>query len=596
MSFPFASATPNPFHELFDNVAHRHFGVKAYYWQASVGSVLMEHHSFGKPCRFLCIQGTGSGKSILYQTLAAHFAGVTIYISPLLTLGADQVNKLMQKTAVLNPSIIPIHFDSMKTNAQLDNFLKLLKRVDSHASIVVFSSPQTITDRFPFFIDRLNELNIISFVVVDELHMFNMFGRSFRCEFMKLKTKLFQKVHDKVVMLFMTASCNRRIRASFEEMIGVAITHTEWPSAVQIANRKVTILCDYSQRPIGKVEKAISNVVRMDDGLGTKCIVYSNVRKRVLEIQERIGDSFDVEDALHQFDVLSIHGQLTKDQKACYIQTFLDPDHPDDKNIRVLCATSGVGNVGIDSKEIRSVFRLEFPPSILDFVQEMGRAGRVQVADPGNYSYTVYYSIDSFLYLYERALDPDNPMNDDAYRKEEVESLFEVGKMLVFQNECFYVTTEKHLGNPEVQMNDSLFEPCNLWCPVCRDPIKDRRIVPIVDRHGLSTVLFHLFNPPPNNIVINKNRDPWTIDVLVREVRRYPNSTQLILKSKVKGGISPDNIKRILFGLVLRGLLQLSYDKIIKRAVFSLSHHLLEDGSLSFAIYDDTLWEGMELK
>ena len=59
---------------------------------------------------------------------------------------------------------------------------------------------------------------------------------------------------------------------------------------------------------------------------------------------------------------------------------------------------------------------------------------------------------------------------------------------------------------------------------------------------------------------------------------------------------SPDNIKRILFGLVLRGLLQLSYDKIIKRAVFSLSHHLLEDGSLSFAIYDDTLWEGMELK
>ena len=42
----------------------------------------------------------------------------------------------------------------------------------------------------------------------------------------------------------------------------------------------------------------------------------------------------------------------------------------DDESIQVLCATSGVGNVGIDSPNIRSVFRLEFPPSIMDFVQE----------------------------------------------------------------------------------------------------------------------------------------------------------------------------------------------------------------------------------
>ena len=56
---------------------------------------------------------------------------------------------------------------------------------------------------------------------------------------------------------------------------------------------------------------------------------------------------------------------------------FLNPIHLDENNINILCVTSGVRNFGIDSPAIRNVFRMEFPPSALDFVQEIGQARRV---------------------------------------------------------------------------------------------------------------------------------------------------------------------------------------------------------------------------
>ena len=129
---------------------------------------------------------------------------------------------------------------------------------------------------------------------------------------------------------------------------------------------------------------------------------------------------------------------------------------------------------------------------------------------------------------------------------------------------------------------------------MCREPIKDRRVVPIMCRLGVKHVLFNLFNPPANNIIINRNRDAWTIDVLVREIRAYPDSTQLMLKSKVKGGIQPDTIKRIVFCLLLKGVLHLSYDDSEKRSVFNLKHSTSNDSV--FALDDDECWESLDLK
>ena len=115
--------------------------------------------------------------------------------------------------------------------------------VNPQCSVLVFTSPQTITDKFPHFVASVADH--VSFVVVDELHMFNAFGRSFRKEFQALKHHLFLVVKTSVPILFLTASCNKQIHASFERMIGVKITHLDWPDAVAIQNRRVSLFSHY---------------------------------------------------------------------------------------------------------------------------------------------------------------------------------------------------------------------------------------------------------------------------------------------------------------------------------------------------------------
>ena len=92
----------------------------------------------------------------------------------------------------------------------MDNLLRLLKNMKPNISVVIFTSPQTLTDKFPSFVGDLQKQ--VSFVVVDEIHMFNSFGRSFRKEFSKLKGKLFRKVDKLTPMLFLTATCNKQIK------------------------------------------------------------------------------------------------------------------------------------------------------------------------------------------------------------------------------------------------------------------------------------------------------------------------------------------------------------------------------------------------
>ena len=556
----------------------------------------MQKHFDRKKCRMLCIQGTGKGKSLLYQTLAAHFVGVTVYISPLLTLSADQVGKLMARTHVLGSTIIPINLDAVSSNESMDNVIKLINNVKECMSVVVFSSPQTLTNKFKGFIRSVK--NKISFVVVDELHMFNYFGSTFRKEFGDLQRRLFKAVSAFTPMLFLTASCNSRIKRSFEAMIGVAITDIEWPDSLEIVNRRVSLYCQYSQKPMGKLTSQISSLLLSDEPEAgqDKVIVYSNIRKRLLVVQEKLEDAFDNEERLHQYEILSIHGQLTKEEKSAYIQMFLNPVREEDKGIKVMCATSGVGNVGVDSPHIRAVFRMDCPPSILDFVQECGRAGRVQFQQPLKYSYNVWFSLESFLYLYERAMDPNNTNIDPTFSKDEVDGLFEVGRLLVLQDRCFYLAIENHLGNPSIVIDNTRQTPCRI-CPFCRNRDgngNETPIVPPMHQAGTRQVIFHVFNPPPSNANVHREQKVWTVDVLVDAIRSFPNATELILQSRMKGGISPDQIKRILFCMLLKGMMQLNFHTVENRAVFSLTHSTNNVGE--FALMEEHGWRGLRLK
>ena len=578
------------YEQLFHDTAHKHFHMTPYDWQSQVGGQIIRLRNKRKPVRQLCVRPTGGGKTLLFQTLAAYMKGITLCLIPLLSLGADQVNKTMIKTrSDSTNSISAVHLDELKRDDLLE-LLAILNEADDGLTTILYSSPQFLVKSFPTFFAGLLATGLLRFVVVDEIHLFTHFGRSFRSEFTDLKDKVFKKLPNKVPSLFLTATCTRRIKDSFESLIGLDITHIHWPTAAEMVDRKVSLFIAYSSRPFSNMSNSIARLLKIDDNQPKKIIVYSNVRSRIKDVDIGIGEFFNKDDTLYLDDTMCIHGQLTKEEKASYTQMFLNPEHEDDKRIRVLCATSGVGNVGIDSPDIRSVFRLEFPPSLMDFSQEKGRAGRRIDADPDNFSYKVFFSIKSLIYLFERTMNPDEKYIDQTFRAEVVDDAMEVAKMITVSNKCFFLTLEDILGNP-YQPVDPMNDPrtdCGR-CPYCRK----ERLFPKLDKAGTKKLLFDIYHPRAVD-GITADRVPMTLKTIVDIIRKLHGAKKLLTNSNAKGEPTPDLIKRVLFLMIASGIMRFEYHTELKKGVFALVTCGPDDSS--FALQDDEYWSNIDTK
>ena len=109
--------------------------------------------------------------------------------------------------------------------------------------------------------------------------------------------------------------------------------------------------------------------------------------------------------ALHSLDIITLVGTMTKEEKAFYTNAFLTDETVPDYNPHIMCATSGVGNAGIDSHGIGYVIRLGMPESIFDIYQEKGRAGIYLNANAMDYKYVLCFLLEDLVYLYKRAMD-----------------------------------------------------------------------------------------------------------------------------------------------------------------------------------------------
>ena len=383
-------------------------------------------------------------------------------------------------------------------------------------------------------------------------------------------------------MVFMTATCSKFIESNVQEMFGIELNRTHWPSPVEMMHRSVGIHLSYTSRPFQYVSKTIKKDLAVHPSLPNKVIVYSNRRIRVFNFVEKLEKLLDMDDDFKKVDILTLVGTLTKEEKAEYIRLFVNGSAKENCSLdmRVLCATSGVGNAGIDSPDVRSVYRIDFPPSILDFVQEKGRAGRRIGALPSDYLYHVCISIESLLFLFKRILIPTEEVNNENYRSRQVDDLLEMAKLIAVQTKCYAITFETMLGNPSSPVE---YIPICGSCPACRN----QKLFPKIHREGAADVIFDLF--------CCSTVHPKTLEAAIDYIHKYPNSAHMIFRKRVKK-FDPSLIKKLLFVMVAASILDVVFDSEIEKGgdvIFTLKR--VDDNPLKMALMIDTYWEDIEL-
>jgi len=288
----------------------------------------------------LAIMPTGSGKSLCYQIPARILDGMTVVVSPLISLMKDQLEKLGE---------LGIHAEQVNSSLSAEEERAALAAIAEGRCEIVFCTPERLT--MPDFVEVLKALDI-ALVVVDEAHCISQWGHDFRPAYLEMAGAIGALGRPPVLALTATATedvvddIGRQLNRPRMNVINTGIYRPNLQyGVVQVTN------------PDEKLQEAL-RLVR--DTLGTG-IVYAATVKAAEEMHallEEAGES-----------VTLYHGKLHAAERKANQDLFMNDER------RVMVATNAFG-MGIDKPDTRFVIHLQIPANLEAYYQESGRAGR----------------------------------------------------------------------------------------------------------------------------------------------------------------------------------------------------------------------------
>lgn len=332
----------------------------------------------------LGIMPTGAGKSICYQVPALMLEGITLVISPLISLMMDQVKALNEA------GVHAAYINSSLTEGQISRALALAAQ--GRYSIVYVAPERLETDSFLSFACRTH----ISMVTVDEAHCISQWGQDFRPSYLKI-VRFIESLPDRPVVSAFTATATQVVKDDIVCVLGLhdpetLITGFDRENlyfAVNQLKKKDSFLLDYVTRHPGE-----------------SGIIYCATRKNVDNVCSYLEEM--------GIDATRYHAGLGSDERKRNQEDFIYDVRP------VMVATNAFG-MGIDKSNVRYVIHYNMPQSLENYYQEAGRAGR----DGGASECIVLYSaqdvvINQFLI--------DNKGDNQEFGQDELELIRENDK------------------------------------------------------------------------------------------------------------------------------------------------------------------------
>ena len=288
----------------------------------------------------LAVMPTGGGKSLCYQIPALIFDGITVVVSPLISLMQDQVGALLENgvsAAFLNSTL------------NLDEYKKTVRDIKSGGAKLLYLSPEALaTERVKSI---LREADVpVSCVTIDEAHCISEWGHDFRPDYMEIAA--FRNEFKDAVCLALTATATKQVQADIVRNLKL-----KKPAVLVSSFNRANIFLNVQPRTDG-----IGQIVEfLQEHKEQSGIIYCLSRKEVDSITEEL--------QARGFSAMSYHAGLSDQERADHQNKFIK------SQVDVIVATVAFG-MGINKPDVRFVIHYALPKSIEEYYQEIGRAGR----------------------------------------------------------------------------------------------------------------------------------------------------------------------------------------------------------------------------
>ncbi len=280
---------------------------------------------------------TGGGKSLTFQVPAMMFDGLTIVVSPLISLMKDQVDNLYQR------GIRAVYFHSGLTRRESR---LALDRCRLEKVKLAYLSPERLKQKN--FTDELRQWRV-SAIVVDEAHCISQWGYDFRPSYLAIKD--LREMFPDVPVLALTASATPDVVADIADKLALRSPQIFSKS---FARDNISYIVRRDEHKEGRMLKVLANT-------SGSSIVYVRSRRRCRELSDTIRAAGITSDFYH--------AGLSPEEKADRQDRWKRGE------IRVIVATNAFG-MGIDKHDVRVVIHYDLPSSLEEYYQEAGRAGR----------------------------------------------------------------------------------------------------------------------------------------------------------------------------------------------------------------------------